>query len=1010
MRRTEHLGARALTAVGLVATFAYLVWRVGFSMHDTELWLSLPALGVELVGFLGACALAWALWPVPSRGRTVSPRTGVTPQVRADGVDAIVRVDDQADHEVRATLLALRGVRGVQGVVLVDLSGRPSVAALATEFQALYAATDPADHNGVRVMIATARTPQFVLVDAGDIPTVDLVDHLLSHLHDPRVAVVQGLGVSLADDSAEHGPDGRHELVFERASLNPSLGRRGCAVWSGTGSLVRVDALRDATIGNDPALEAQWSIGSDLQAAGWAIIAPGDVPVVAQRPVHAELAVGKDRTQRARAARRMVFGARGALRCRTLSPAQRMAALAWAVRPLSGVRRVVFLVLLGAAVLAGEVPFHASASVLVFGWLPAFLYTSLGIALLSGWTLRPGDRTRWSLHSVGAACRSLRPAGSVRGRAGGRAPIVALPSPQYGAGLVVAVVSLSAILVLRGISDRLTHTLGTMPQSSLMVLLIVAIWTLAISLDLLRVLARRRQMRRTARVVSSLSATLGERAVSIVDLTAFGAGLVSQTGADVNERMMLDSVIPTRSGVTTMRIACIVRNVTALPGGDYRIGVEFGDTSADTANALAEFCIIEPAWERLGSVPSSIAADTQQLVYVEEPEGEPSSGRVAVRLVSLLALVGAVASSAPTVVDASPLLEHRLAGVVVAAVDPENAGDAPGDSSPVDTAITIDTAITVAGDVSGAPDGVETTLELNMTPPPTTGAPEVATDAPVPGAWVVGVCSLDAGPDDAWGSADDTYGPPVAAITDADGNYQLDLVGEACWATIAPPDQYQAASDGGLQVVDVSDGAPARRSLVLRPEAQPAPKAATAGSIGDTVWSDNDGNGMQDAGEPGVPEVLLTLLDEQGRAVDHLVSDASGEFQFTEVPAGTYRVAAANLPAGFAFTTALRGADPMTDSDADPITGRSAPLVLVAGETLRGLDVGLVARSAASASAPASDAAGAVTQLLPAPRESEVAVPATRRSSLSVVVLALAALLAISILLGLARPRRAQVR
>ena len=99
---------------------------------------------------------------------------------------------------------------------------------------------------------------------------------------------------------------------------------------------------------------------------------------------------------------------------------------------------------------------------------------------------------------------------------------------------------------------------------------------------------------------------------------------------------------------------------------------------------------LRPSDERTasGTHPASTSGSA-----VEEPEGEPSSGRVAVRLVSLLALVGAVASSAPTVVDASPLLEHRLAGVVVAAVDPENAGDAPGDSSPVDTAITIETTV-----------------------------------------------------------------------------------------------------------------------------------------------------------------------------------------------------------------------------------------------------------------------------------------------------------------------------
>ena len=75
MKRTEHLGARALAAVGLVATLCYLIWRIGFSMHDTELWLALPTLGVEVVGFLGAAVLTWALWPVPAGHRPKSVTT-----------------------------------------------------------------------------------------------------------------------------------------------------------------------------------------------------------------------------------------------------------------------------------------------------------------------------------------------------------------------------------------------------------------------------------------------------------------------------------------------------------------------------------------------------------------------------------------------------------------------------------------------------------------------------------------------------------------------------------------------------------------------------------------------------------------------------------------------------------------------------------------------------------------------------------------------------------------------
>ncbi|MGB8858353.1 MAG: SdrD B-like domain-containing protein [Ilumatobacteraceae bacterium] len=1011
MRRTEHLGARALAVVGLVATLAYLAWRARFSMHDTDLWLSVPALAVEVGGFLGALALAWALWPQPTSSR--SPHgTSVT-----GPVDAVVRVARQSDHEVRATLLALRGVSGVQSVVVVDLSARPAIASLATEFQAVYAASDPADRNGLRVMLAAVRTPQFLLVDAGDVPTGDIVERLATDLVDLRVAVVQGMGASLADDSAEHGPNGRHELLFERTSLNPALGRRGTAMWLGTGSLVRTDALREITLGDRPALEAQWMAGVELLAAGWHVTSPADATVVAQRTVLSEEAVAEDRMQRARAARTMLFGRRGALRSRTFTIRQRLSVLAWTVRPLSGLRRLLFLTVLGSALLAGSVPFHASTMVLLCAWLPGFLYTSLGLALLSGSTLRPGDRARWSLHSIGPAFRSLHARTDARRTS--RSPIITLPSPQYGAGLVVVIVALSAILVLRGISERLTHTLGAIPQSALMAMMMTALWTMGLSLDLLRVLARRRQLRTTPRVAASLPATLGDRAVSIVDLTALGAGLISQTGAGINERLLLDSTIPTRSGATTMRVACVVRNVTVSTEGEYRIGVEFGETNDATANALAEFCTIEPIWQRLGTLTTAPTGDARRFEFVDEPAAEPASGRTAVRLVSLLALVGVVASAAPSTADASASLQHRVSGAVVAVADPPAATDPITLDTVVDETVVNGTVVddTVADPVSTVP--VSTVPDSTV--PDSTAPPEVATGAPVPvpGAMVVAVCSLDAGADGAWGTSDDTYSAPLATITDVDGNYELELVGKACWASVAPPELYDAPLPAEApQPIDVSGATTTNRPVVLQRGAATQAAGPARGAIGDTVWSDTNRNGVQDAGEPGVGGVMLTLLDGEGHHIAATRSDAAGEFRFDGVVAGSYRVGVANLPDGFGFTSAMAGRDPAADSDADPVTGLTALVRLALGQEASELDVGLVAAAASSTTdgaAPGASATGlpsvatpelgTTDRVLPSPTSSQLSSVVPDRSTLSVFVLALACFLAMSILLGLARPR-----
>ncbi len=79
------------------------------------------------------------------------------------------------------------------------------------------------------------------------------------------------------------------------------------------------------------------------------------------------------------------------------------------------------------------------------------------------------------------------------------------------------------------------------------------------------------------------------------------------------------------------------------------------------------------------------------------------------------------------------------------------------------------------------------------------------------------------------------------------------------------------------------------------------------GSIGDTVFNDTNGNGQQDPGEPGVGNVPLTLTlpgpDGQLGTADDTTqttnTNASGNYSFTNLPAGPYRVSVTppfNLP------------------------------------------------------------------------------------------------------------------
>jgi hypothetical protein len=106
------------------------------------------------------------------------------------------------------------------------------------------------------------------------------------------------------------------------------------------------------------------------------------------------------------------------------------------------------------------------------------------------------------------------------------------------------------------------------------------------------------------------------------------------------------------------------------------------------------------------------------------------------------------------------------------------------------------------------------------------------------------------------------------------------------------------------------------------------------GSLGDFVWSDTNGNGIQDAGEPGISGLTVTLT---GPVSATAVTGANGEYSFMGLSAGTYTVSVAT-PAGLTPSPVLAaGSLPATDSD-----GSGATVTLAAGEANPTIDFGFV--------------------------------------------------------------------
>ncbi|MFC4261563.1 SdrD B-like domain-containing protein [Ferruginibacter yonginensis] len=116
----------------------------------------------------------------------------------------------------------------------------------------------------------------------------------------------------------------------------------------------------------------------------------------------------------------------------------------------------------------------------------------------------------------------------------------------------------------------------------------------------------------------------------------------------------------------------------------------------------------------------------------------------------------------------------------------------------------------------------------------------------------------------------------------------------------------------------------------------------TQGSIGNVVFEDVNSNGLQDANEPGITAVTVTLYKADGTTVVAATkTDALGNYQFTNLPAGIYVVSFSNLPSGYVITTQNVGTNKAIDSDPNTTTSKTNTFNLGAGEINNTIDAGL---------------------------------------------------------------------
>jgi len=111
-------------------------------------------------------------------------------------------------------------------------------------------------------------------------------------------------------------------------------------------------------------------------------------------------------------------------------------------------------------------------------------------------------------------------------------------------------------------------------------------------------------------------------------------------------------------------------------------------------------------------------------------------------------------------------------------------------------------------------------------------------------------------------------------------------------------------------------------------------------TIGDRVWLDSNGNGIQDNNESGVGGVTVTLSRGCSVDIDVIVTDQNGTYLFTGVTPDSYCLEFSTIPADHFIVTQDATGDNL-DSDVDPVTARTINIDLLSNANDTSWDMGL---------------------------------------------------------------------
>ena len=586
--------ARAIAALALILGVRYLVWRVDSTMSAVWLPLTLALFAGELYALFSLAGFTFTTWRLRPANRI--------PPARLPSVDVFVPTYDEDEQVLRSTLIGCAALDYPNFQVwLLDDGRRPWVRDLAGELGARYLTRENNSHakaGNINAALPRTSGELILILDADHVPQPQMLQAVIGHFGDERLAYVQTPHEFYNRDSVQHVEDDDHDQSMFFHVVQPGRDHHGAAFWCGSGAVIRRSALEEVGGLATDTITEDFHTSLRIHRRGWRSRFHDEALVYGIAPHNLEQFL----LQRHRWAAGNLATLRtpdNPMRASDLTLRQRLCYSIGLVEVLTALQRALLIVVLAVTVGWGRLPLHASAGQFLAEFVPWAVASTLASLMLSGGRLKLLTAVRFEYYTLPAHLRA----------------VLALVWPDHkfkvtpktgvdGGGLSWIRLNIPLAVLVAMLGGALAWRAGVQAEIlpgrhlALPLLAIVsatALFELARLMVAVLSLTRRRQVRRTYRFPTHLAATLarsGQR-VTVTDMSVGGCAL--QVGAPAVRAT--DVELDVDFGALGVRRFTMTDIRAGRSGDGLRVTGRWSPTSPESRDALyvALFVLGPPA-------------------------------------------------------------------------------------------------------------------------------------------------------------------------------------------------------------------------------------------------------------------------------------------------------------------------------------------------------------------------------------------------------------------------------